>query len=251
MWMQVLAAAGLPIIGEKFPRNWAELFADANPDGFYESQLLAGIYHRTNPSPLTGAYLAPEQTRAHAVKVMIPGLVRSDVAFIDRCIATVRPWREYVASVRRLERIMGAKGGARLPPHLVWWSENFALVRDIATRRYPAHVIAYGAVLAEPERHVHEVLAWVGAGDPDRAVAAVSPTGQRSEPLPAAGERPDDLEQAQIDVFDAFYERVQAEQPLEASLIAEMNRVHDQLQPQLVEHEQRAREDALEAMLRR
>ena len=49
------------------------------------------------------AYLPPEQTRAHAVKIFIPGLVRTDVAFIDRCVATVRGWRDYVRSIRRVE----------------------------------------------------------------------------------------------------------------------------------------------------
>ncbi|MBA3545934.1 MAG: hypothetical protein H0T76_05600 [Nannocystis sp.] len=93
MWMHVLVAAGIPYIGERFPAGWGELLRDANPDGFFESELMIGINYRTNPHPLTGAYLAPHQTRDHAVKIFIPGLIRSDVAFLDRCIATVRGWR--------------------------------------------------------------------------------------------------------------------------------------------------------------
>ena len=90
LWMQILAAAGLPVIGEKVPASWEALAAEFNPGGFYESELTAGIYYKTNPHPRSGAYLFPEQTREHAVKVFVPGLVRSDVAFIDRVIATVR-----------------------------------------------------------------------------------------------------------------------------------------------------------------
>ena len=60
MWMQVMVAAGLPVIGEKFPRDWGEVFREANPGGFYESELMTGIYWETNPHPQTGAYLFPE-----------------------------------------------------------------------------------------------------------------------------------------------------------------------------------------------
>src|SRR5688572_15197157 len=102
MWMQALIAAGLPAIGDRFPAGWGDRLKAANPNGFFESELLAGINFQTNPHPLTGAYLRPEATRRHAVKVFVPGLVRTDVAFIDRCIATVRAWPAYVVSARRL-----------------------------------------------------------------------------------------------------------------------------------------------------
>ena len=52
MWMQVLQAAGLPILGKAFPRNWGTgPLRDANPDGFYETLLRNGIYFATNPHP--------------------------------------------------------------------------------------------------------------------------------------------------------------------------------------------------------
>ena len=105
LWMHLLVAAGLPHVGDRFPGGWGELLRDANPDGFFESELVAGINYRTNPHPMTGAYLHPDATRQHAVKVFIPGLVRSDVAFLDRCIATVRDWRSYVTSMRRMQAL--------------------------------------------------------------------------------------------------------------------------------------------------
>ena len=62
MWMQVLQAAGLPILGKAFPRNWGTgPLRDANPDGFYETLLRNGIYYATNPHPRTGKYFLPEQ----------------------------------------------------------------------------------------------------------------------------------------------------------------------------------------------
>ena len=36
MWMQILIAAGLPIIGEAFPMRWEHTIKAANPEGFYE-----------------------------------------------------------------------------------------------------------------------------------------------------------------------------------------------------------------------
>ena len=57
MWMQVLAQAGLPILGEAFPGGWKELFGDANPRGFFESTLVSGINFTTNPDPVSGVLL--------------------------------------------------------------------------------------------------------------------------------------------------------------------------------------------------
>jgi hypothetical protein len=149
MWMQILTAAGFPAFGEAFPRNWGETIKDANPDGFYESILRQGIYYRTNPHPRTGAYFFPEQVERHVVKVFIPGLVRTDRAYIGTVVATVRHWREYHDSLERLyamendartQKNEGAKPPPRIPPVFEWWSENFSLIRDIVTRRHRVHV---------------------------------------------------------------------------------------------------------------
>src|ERR1019366_399018 len=101
----------------------------------------------------TGAYFFPEQVEGHCVKVFIPGLVRTDRAFIGRVIASMREWREYEASLQRLHAMEDAErasaGGddtappERMPAVLEWWAENFSLVRDISIRRYPVHAHSY------------------------------------------------------------------------------------------------------------
>lgn len=53
LWMQVLQAAGLPVIGDRFPKRFAAL-RQANPAGFWESRLRTGIYYATNPDRETG-----------------------------------------------------------------------------------------------------------------------------------------------------------------------------------------------------
>jgi len=232
MWMHVLIAAGLPYIGERFPAGWGDLLRDANPDGFFESELMIGINYRTNPHPMTGAYLAPHQTREHAVKIFIPGLVRSDVAFLDRCIATVRGWRDYVVSIRRV----GIEDTA-LPPALEWWCSNFALIRDLAIRGYPTHVLSYDSFLADPERVTAEVLAWIGRGDPVAAARVV-----RSEkPRPPIHEPDhllaDGIDARHLETFDELHACIDAGRPLGASFIQRLNAVDAALRPLVREYQ--------------
>ena len=43
MWMQLLHAGGVQIVGEAFSRDWADTIRDANPNGFSESPYRRGI----------------------------------------------------------------------------------------------------------------------------------------------------------------------------------------------------------------
>jgi hypothetical protein len=237
MWMHALVAAGLPCIGDRFPAGWGELLRDANPDGFFESELLAGINYRTNPHPLTGAYLSPQQTRQHAVKVFIPGLVRTDVAFIDACVATVRPWRDYVVSTRRVRAMAGESEASLLPPALEWWCNNYALLRDLAIRGYRVHVVSYDGFLRDPARVAAEVLAWLGCGDADRAAAVVRPelrTATERAPSTDA-DLGGDILARHLAVFDELYEAIDGEQPLSSSFVDRLNRTDTELRPMVRE----------------
>lgn len=256
LWMHVLVAAGFPMIGERHPGGWGDLLRAANPDGFFESELVAGINFRSNPHPLTGAYLAPEQTRRHAVKVFIPGLVRSDVAFLDRCIATVRDWRSFVVSSRRVHAMARAGGLARddlavLPPALEWWCSNFALVRDLAVRGYPIHVLSYASLLQDPARVVAEVLAWIGEGDASRAIDVVRPERAGADTHPPDVELADDVEPRHLAVFDELYAAIDDERPLDAGLVERLNRVDAELRPRVLEHQARAHADTVADLLGR
>jgi hypothetical protein len=261
MWMQILGAAGLPLFGEAFPRDWGRTLRDANPEGFYESILRQGIYWRTNPHPRTGAYFFPEQVQRHAVKVFIPGLVRTDRAYIGRVIASMRPWREYCRSLRRLwamedvvlaERHPDRKPLPRLSPALEWWTESYALVRDVATRRYPVHMQSYDGLLADPEGVLRRTFAWLGVGDTTAAMGAIKPE-RRTQRVEAAGAAaavgsgsdrdpdpdPDaaELAPAVIEVFDELYRTVHAGEPVRLELLAALNATQLELAPRVVEQQ--------------
>lgn len=240
MWMQILTAAGLPVIGERVPRHWSEHLHAANPDGFYESELVAGIYFRTNPHPVSGVFLFPEQTERHAVKVFIPGLIRSDLAYLDRVIATVRGWRDFARSRERL-RALGRAGGEvageeapSLPPGLEWWAENFALIRDVATRRYPFHMLSYESLLADPERTIAEVLAWLGVGDPGKASAVVHRGAGTSVPGGALDET--GLEPVHMQVLDELHDHIHRGLALGPAFVERLNQTDRELRPRLLEH---------------
>lgn len=252
MWMQALRAAGIDVLGEAFPRRWKESIQDANPRGFFESRLRAGVFYGTNPDPRTGVYLHPRATRHHAVKVFIPGLVRTDHAFLHRVIATLRPWREYRASLARLHDMedrwqatrplapdegpedraravarMAASRGST-PSVVEWWFEVYDLIRDISSRRYPVHVTTYARVLGDPEAEFTKVLGWVGKGDPIAAACAVDANLRSQRGSDDEGD--DALHEDEVAVMDAVYEELHTRSRLPKALMADMNRVQAALE---------------------
>ncbi len=254
MWMQILVAAGFEAIGEPFSGDWSALLKVANPDGFWESQLIGGIYYRTNPHPFTGNFLFPEQTKFHAVKILIPGLVRSDLAYIDRVVTTVREWREFCASRERLRELNREAVGLEthemlmrheLPPALEWWVDNFGLLRDIATRRYAAHVCSYQSLLDDPEREIASVMRWLGRGDANKAVEVIKPERRTVREAPPTPE----VEPEIAAVFDELYDHIHRGQPLSTGFLTRLNETDARLRPALLAHEAKARIAAAQAML--
>ncbi len=245
MWMQLMKAAGFPPIGDAFPRNWEKTLKDANPAGFYESELRKGIYYATNPHPRTGAYLPPDQTRNYSVKVFIPGLVRTDRAFIDKVVATMRPWRQYAGSLARLHQLereakkKNRDGKTTIPPPaympaaLEWWTENFSLVSDFVTRGYPLYMVAYDSVLEEPEATLRRVFGWMANGDVDAAIAQVNQSLRTQD---VKSETEDwGIEPSIGAVFDELYELVRNEQKLTQPFVDKLNETHERLEPQIVD----------------
>ncbi|TNE85673.1 MAG: hypothetical protein EP330_24795 [Deltaproteobacteria bacterium] len=240
MWMQILRAGGFPIIGKDFSSTWGDSIRDANPHGFWESAFRQGVFYATNPHPQTGEFLHPDKVARHAVKVFVPGLVRTEFGFVSHVIATMRPWREYVASVNRLYAMEEAwlreqpDAEARLeraramrpnyPAEVEWWFEHYDMIRDVATRRYPFHWVTYHRVLADPEREIQRVFRWLGGGDVASAVAAVQPSTRTQHDTPEPGTCAVDART--IAAMDALYATCHEDRPLSAELVDEMNAIH-------------------------
>ncbi|MGB1013908.1 MAG: hypothetical protein ACPG4T_07230, partial [Nannocystaceae bacterium] len=196
----------------------------------------------------------------------------SDFGYIERVLATMRHWREYARSLRRLyaiedrfHREREAAGEvdsrdretqarwsrAKLEPELEWWFENYDLIRDIAVRGYSVHMLTYDRLLADPEREVSQVLDWLGAGDKQAAVAAVQPklrtqVGGAAEDEDATSTT---ISPAMARTFDDLYDAVHSGRGLTQALIEQLNTVHATLEPILVEHIQRQRRQVREQEL--
>ena len=232
MWMQILQAAGLPIVGEAFPAAWRRSIEAANPRGFWESRLRKGVYFDTNPDPDTGAYLHPQDTRRTAVKVFARGLVRTDHAFLDRVIVTMRPWRTVVASVEDLyaqeEAFLGTTPRRpSLSEPDIWWLENYDILRDAAVRRYPIRLVACENVVQRPRETLEPLLDWLGGADLDAAVDAVDPSLQRSSGV--------DQDWALGELADAWYASVRDTGTVQPDLVERMNRAHAELEARIEE----------------
>ena len=252
MWMQILTAAGFPALGEAMPPGFAGL-ESANPGGFYESRLRSGIYFRTNPDPLTGVYLQPAATRDHAVKVFVPGVIRSDRAHLDRVLFTIRDWRSYVSSLARMHQIeddrllqrhvrgalsdeaLGkaqaemARRRGELPAVIEWWMEIYSFLRDASTREYDYFITSYASLMDSPEQRVAEVMGWLGTGDPVAGAAAV-----RADFRTQTGEEIDVsawLDADQVAVMDELYACLHARATLTVALVERMNALQEALAP--------------------
>lgn len=245
MWMQVLRAAGIPVLGEAFPRNWGKVpLRDANPDGFYESILRQGVYFGTNPHPVTGKYFMPEDVQGYAVKVFIPGVIRSERAFITNLIANVRSWRAYESSLHRLYGLedQGRPNAApadavRFPAALEWWMENFALVRDISLRKLPFRMQTYDDVLARPGPIIASVLEWIGAVSPSDIEAAVAAVKPENRTQIDSGES-ESVEPELVKVFDDLYAAIAEGKGFSGALLRTLNETNQSLLPRLTKLQQ-------------
>ncbi|MEQ1567045.1 MAG: hypothetical protein ABMA64_15510 [Myxococcota bacterium] len=199
MWMQVLAAAGIPIVGEAFPGGWSR-FQAANPRGFFESTLVDGIHSRSRVDPTTGRALDPDEVRGVGVKVVLAGIPRTQLPFLDAVVVSVRHWRSYADSVRRAGPVFGRGSD---DPAAKWWCDHWTLLEDQRARGYRCRFVTYEAVVADPFEQVRATLEWVGVPhDPQAGGRAVDPTMDGSA-SPDAPVNPPDPQW--VPALDAMY----------------------------------------------
>jgi hypothetical protein len=245
MWMQILIGAGFPFVGERFPARWQERIGEANPDGFYESAFRRGILP-SDIDPGTGQPLDPASYARHAVKIFVPGVLRTDAKHLHHVIASMRCPREYEHSRRRMwqledasraEQAPGRRPPARMEPAYEWWQQNYTLIVDALRRRYRFNLCAYDTMLEDPEGTIRAALAWLGAGKLAGARAAVRPEHRTQRALPPTR----GVEPEFASVFDELYELVRRKQPLGLSFVKKLEATHRELAPRIQEATERAR----------
>lgn len=243
LWMQILDTLGFPLLGEKYPTDWETALKEVNPNGFWESTFRDGINWTTNPTK--GTYYAPEPYKNHAVKIFMAGIVKTDIAFLDKTIVTVRHWAEYTHSLNRLnaledqyiltlpegEEKTRRRNGKELirkkslPPEVEWFFENYQFLRDFNLRRYPAKLSSYDDLISDPEKVLSRILPWLGVGKIATAIAAIDPE-LRNRKM----QRPE-VKHEFSELFDEFYAAL-ASATIPGSLVEKLNTSVLQLQEQ-------------------
>jgi hypothetical protein len=118
-----------------------------------------------------------------------------------------------------------------MPPLIEWWVENFSLFSDIVTRRYPFYMVAYESVLEDPDETLRDVFRWLGDGDVEAAIEQVAPAlrTQNDASDDSATHEESDIEPEVVEVFDALYEVVRSQEPLQQSFVDRLNEANQLL----------------------
>src|SRR5690606_13020834 len=129
--------------------------------------------------------------------------------YLSRVVASVRPFRQFVASLNRLHAVeekareeQGKPPRVRtyIDPALEWWVENFLLLRDITTRRYPVRLVSYESMIEDPEALCDAVFGFIGTGDAAAAAAAVHPEDRTQEAESTA-----EITHPEQEIFDDYH----------------------------------------------
>jgi hypothetical protein len=226
MWMQMLQAAGLPIVGEAFAPE-LEALHEANPRGFFESEHRYGLEGDA------------EELEGQVVKMFAPGVVEVDEDDLERVILSIRPWREHVASAEKFEALeaeaLGIPVPQSMPADLEWWFENYVLFGDFSARDYPMMVVAYDLVLEKPRETAERALVFLDVDEEEAAAlapkvaAVVDPALRRADPAEASSELP----AVALATFDALYERIREREPFDDAFVDRLGATHELLWPSI------------------
>jgi len=231
MWMQILANAGLPVVGQAFPTRWRQVIGDANPRGFFESTLITGVNFTTNPDPHSGVRLDPESSRDLVLKVFLLGVPRTEFKYLDAVLVTTREWRAFVASAQRLNSMQESKGvhpakGKEVTASelaIKWFVDHYKWVHDQRLRGYPCRAISYESVLTSPEVVIPDILDWFGQDcDVQKAIETVEPSLRTQHSPPT----PDGIEPQWVRVFDELYLRIHEGRGIDAPFMRHMVEVN-------------------------
>jgi hypothetical protein len=218
-WVDVLRGAGVPVLGESLPAEWSEgVRADVHPS-YFSTLTEQGVYYKTNPDPFSQAYLDAASSAPFAIGMKVVAVLRTERAYLDHVVASMPHFRTRTAGAGDLESV------------LMWWNDNFLLLRDAATRRYPLRLVTDEALARDPEGATRSTLAFLGVEPTEAAIAQA-----RRCPPPVAVESAVDLEMpvTVLDVFEALHRRVDNEEGFDRTFIEHLYAVNEALTPHVL-----------------
>jgi tetratricopeptide (TPR) repeat protein len=170
LMMQMLAAAGLPIMAD------GERAADPdNPEGYYEWERIKQVGRR--PEIL-------REAAGKAIKVVAPLLAQLPALHSYRVIYMDRPIGEVVESQRKMIRNRGNQGGADEPEKMLRLLSNFrdSTLRMIERRKqFQALIVSYPDLVRDPEPWLERIASFLnGQVDPGAMAAAIRPSLHRN-----------------------------------------------------------------------
>ncbi|MBC7172073.1 MAG: hypothetical protein H5U40_06600, partial [Polyangiaceae bacterium] len=111
-WVDVLRAAGVPILGEAIPSGWSDnAKAEVRPT-FFAALREQGIYYKTNPDPFSQAYLDAPEAGLFALGMKTTAVLRTERAYLGHVIAAMPHFRS-----------LG--GAVDAEAVLIWWNDYF------------------------------------------------------------------------------------------------------------------------------
>jgi hypothetical protein len=218
-WVDVLRAAGVPVLGEALPSGWSEhARASAGPE-FFAALRDQGLYFKTNPDPLHQTYLSSEEAAGFAMAASPNAILRTERAFLEAV----------VVSVPSPLAVADAGGPSAL---LLWWSDVFGMLRDASTRRFGLRLVTEAAVVRAPVETVEGVFGFLGLAPRESALEAACEVARGATARvrgPVAGET--GLPASILDVFEELHARVDEGRGFDRPFLERVYAVHEAVKP--------------------
>ncbi len=222
-FVEVLRAAGLPVLGEAIPAAWSEHAEEAVQPSFFATLGDQGIFYKTNPDPYSQVYLDAAEAEGFALAMKVNAVQRSERAFLGHVVAVMPHFARATAA--------DASDEDELAAVLLWWNDYVSLLRDAATRRYPLRLFSAEALARDPEATLGAVLGFAGAELTEAAVHATRALPAPGEGRPGAASA---LPPTVLDVFEELHRRVDQDEGFDRPFLERLYAVNQALTPQIL-----------------
>ena len=172
--MSMMNEAGFPVLGSKFPLNWEEKRTEKNKDlefpqnpsetGFWEDMNIVD-----NGCNNVTMNINPENLKDHAAKIFFSGMIKTDLAYIDKVILCIRDCKSYTSSWEKVLSFNLKENNKKTEKYPYPIGTEFVckysiLLKDYVKRKYKMIVIDYDQMLNDPEKICTNLKSFIGSG---------------------------------------------------------------------------------------